>query len=205
MKYLLETYGCQMNKAESAAVEALFRERSWTQGSLEDADLVLINTCTVRATAENRAWGRIAFFAAEKKKRKFSLAVLGCMAEQYHQEIKKKAPAVDYVLGTFQKQALGLVLDQIEKGTSFDLREDAPAYVFASTHHEPGAFRAFVPIMHGCNNFCSYCIVPYVRGREVSRDPEAILAELEPLAAAGGREVTLLGQNVNSYKWQGSM
>jgi len=204
MKYLLETYGCQMNKAESAAVEALFRERSWTQGSLEDADLVLINTCTVRATAENRAWGRIAFFAAEKKKRKFSLAVLGCMAEQYHQEIKKKAPAVDYVLGTFQKQALGLVLDQIEKGTSFDLREDAPAYVFASTHHEPGAFRAFVPIMHGCNNFCSYCIVPYVRGREVSRDPEAILAELEALAAAGVREVTLLGQNVNSYKWQGS-
>lgn len=193
-----------MNKAESAAVEALFRERSWTQGSLEDADLVLINTCTVRATAENRAWGRIAFFAAEKKKRKFSLAVLGCMAEQYHQEIKKKAPAVDYVLGTFQKQALGLVLDQIEKGTSFDLREDAPAYVFASTHHEPGAFRAFVPIMHGCNNFCSYCIVPYVRGREVSRDPEAILAELEALAAAGVREVTLLGQNVNSYKWQGS-
>ncbi|MDD3981492.1 MAG: tRNA (N6-isopentenyl adenosine(37)-C2)-methylthiotransferase MiaB [Spirochaetales bacterium] len=204
MKYLLETYGCQMNKAESAAVEALFRERSWRPGTLDDADLVLINTCTVRATAENRAWGRIAFYAAEKKKHKFSLAVLGCMAEQYHQDIKKKAPAVDYVLGTFQKQALGLVLDQIEKGTSFDLREETPAYVFASTHHEPGAFRAFVPIMHGCNNFCSYCIVPYVRGREVSRDPEAILTELEALAAAGVREVTLLGQNVNSYRWQDS-
>jgi tRNA-2-methylthio-N6-dimethylallyladenosine synthase len=204
MKYLLETYGCQMNKAESAAVEALFRERSWTPGSVEEADLVLINTCTVRATAENRAWGRIAFFAAEKKKRDFSLAVLGCMAEQYHQELRKRAPAVDYVLGTFQKQALGLVLDQIEKGSSFDLREESPAYVFSSTHHEPGAFRAFVPIMHGCNNFCSYCIVPYVRGREVSRDPEAIIAELDTLAAAGVREVTLLGQNVNSYRWQDS-
>ncbi len=204
MKYLLETYGCQMNKAESAAVEALFRERSWTPGSVEEADLVLINTCTVRATAENRAWGRIAYFAAEKKKRDFSIAVLGCMAEQYHQELRKKAPAVDYVLGTFQKQALGLVLDQIEKGSSFDLREESPAYVFSSTHHEPGAFRAFVPIMHGCDNFCSYCIVPYVRGREVSRDPEAIIAELDALAAAGVREVTLLGQNVNSYRWQDS-
>lgn len=203
MKYLLETYGCQMNKAESAALEALFRERSWLPGTLEDADLVLINTCTVRATAENRAWGRIAFFAAEKKKRNFSLAVLGCMAEQYHQEIRKRAPAVDYVLGTFQKQAIGLVLDQIENGSDFDLREESPAYVFSSTHHEPGAFRAFVPIMHGCDNFCSYCIVPYVRGREVSRDPEAILAELDALAAAGVREVTLLGQNVNSYRWQG--
>jgi tRNA-2-methylthio-N6-dimethylallyladenosine synthase len=202
MKYLLETYGCQMNKAESAAVEVLLRERSWIPGTVEDADLVLINTCTVRATAENRAWGRIAFFAAEKKKRKFSLVVLGCMAEQYHQEIKKKAPAVDYVLGTFQKQALGLVLDQIEKGTSFDLSEESPVYVFAPTHHEPGAFRSFVPIMHGCNNFCTYCIVPYVRGREVSRKPEAIFTELDALAAAGVREVTLLGQNVNSYKWQ---
>lgn len=203
MKYLLETYGCQMNKAESAALEALFRERSWLPGTLEDADLVLINTCTVRATAENRAWGRIAFFAAEKKKRNFSLAVLGCMAEQYHQEIRKRAPAVDYVLGTFQKQAIGLVLDQIENGSDFDLREESPAYVFSSTHHEPGAFRAFVPIMHGCDNFCSYCIVPYVRGREVSRDPEAILAELDALAIAGVREVTLLGQNVNSYRWRG--
>ena len=149
-----------MNKAESAAVEALLRERSWTPGTVEEANLVLINTCTVRATAENRAWGRIAFFAAEKKKRRFSLALLGCMAEQYHQEIKKRAPAVDYVLGTFQKQDLGLVLDQIEMGSSYDLSQESPAYVFASSHHEPGAFRAFVPIMHGCNNFCSYCIVP---------------------------------------------
>ncbi|MDX9826697.1 MAG: tRNA (N6-isopentenyl adenosine(37)-C2)-methylthiotransferase MiaB [Spirochaetia bacterium] len=204
MKYLLETYGCQMNKAESAAVEALLRERSWTPGTVEEANLVLINTCTVRATAENRAWGRIAFFAAEKKKRRFSLALLGCMAEQYHQEIKKRAPAVDYVLGTFQKQDLGLVLDQIEMGSSYDLSQESPAYVFASSHHEPGAFRAFVPIMHGCNNFCSYCIVPYVRGREISRDPEAIMAELDALAAAGVREVTLLGQNVNSYRWKGS-
>jgi len=202
MKYLLETYGCQMNKAESSALEVLFTERGWLPGLCSDADLVIINTCTVRATAENRAWGRIAFYAAEKKNRRFALAVIGCMAEQYHDEIKKRAPAVDYVLGTFQKQGLGLILDQVEKGSDFDLRDESPAYVFSSSHHEPGAFRAFVPIMHGCNNFCSYCIVPYVRGREISRDPEAILSELTSLEAAGVREVTLLGQNVNSYSWK---
>ena len=203
MKYYLETYGCQMNKAESAALEAMLRERSWLKSPREEADLVLINTCTVRATAENRAWGRIEQFASEKRKRAFSLMVVGCMAEQYHDDMKKRAPGIDYVLGTFQKQSFGLVLDQMEAGTKFNVRDESPAYIFAKTHHEPGAFRAFVPIMHGCNNFCSYCIVPYVRGREISRSPEAIFAELDALEAAGVREVTLLGQNVNSYAWEG--
>ncbi|MFA5851869.1 MAG: tRNA (N6-isopentenyl adenosine(37)-C2)-methylthiotransferase MiaB [Spirochaetales bacterium] len=203
MNYYLETYGCQMNKAESAALEAMLRERSWIQGPRDLADLVLINTCTVRATAENRAWGRIAQFASEKRKRKFALMVVGCMAEQYHDEMKKRVPEIDYVVGTFQKQSFGLILDQLEAGTKFDLRDESPAYVFSKTHHEPGAFRAFVPIMHGCNNFCSYCIVPYVRGREISRSPADITAELDSLEDAGVREVTLLGQNVNSYAWEG--
>jgi tRNA-2-methylthio-N6-dimethylallyladenosine synthase len=203
MKYNLETYGCEMNKAESAALEAMLRERGWESGPRESADLVLINTCTVRATAENRAWGRIAQFASEKRKRRFALVVVGCMAEQYREAMKKRVPEIDYVLGTFQKQSFGLVLDQIAAGTSYDLSEETPAYVFSKTHGEPGAFRAFVPIMHGCNNFCSYCIVPYVRGREVSRAPADILAEIDSLEAAGVREVTLLGQNVNSYRWEG--
>ena len=203
MNYYLETYGCQMNKAESAALEAMLRERSWIQGPRDIADLVLINTCTVRATAENRAWGRIAQFASEKRKRKFALMVVGCMAEQYHDEMKKRVPEIDYVLGTFQKQSFGLILDQLEAGTTYNLRDETPAYVFSKTHHEPGAFRAFVPIMHGCDNFCSYCIVPYVRGREISRSPADIKAELDSLEAAGVREVTLLGQNVNSYAWEG--
>ncbi|MHB9151099.1 MAG: tRNA (N6-isopentenyl adenosine(37)-C2)-methylthiotransferase MiaB [Spirochaetales bacterium] len=203
MNYYLETYGCQMNKAESAALEAMLRERSWMQAPRDLADLVLINTCTVRATAENRAWGRIAQFASEKRKRKFALMVVGCMAEQYRDAMKKRVPEIDYVLGTFQKQSFGLILDQLEAGTKFDLRDESPAYVFSKTHHEPGAFRAFVPIMHGCNNFCSYCIVPYVRGREISRSPADILAELDSLEDAGVREVTLLGQNVNSYAWEG--
>ena len=203
MKYNLETYGCEMNKAESAALEAMLRERGWESGPRESADLVLINTCTVRATAENRAWGRIAQFASEKRKRPFSLVVVGCMAEQYREAMKERVPEIDYVLGTFQKQSFGLMLDQIAAGTSYDLTEETPAYVFSKTHGEPGAFRAFVPIMHGCNNFCSYCIVPYVRGREISRAPADILAEIDSLEAAGVREVTLLGQNVNSYRWEG--
>ena len=203
MKYNLETYGCEMNKAESAALETMLRERGWEAGPRESADLVLINTCTVRATAENRAWGRIAQFASEKRKRPFSLVVVGCMAEQYREAMKERVPEIDYVLGTFQKQSFGLILDQIAAGTSYDLADETPAYVFSKTHSEPGAFRAFVPIMHGCNNFCSYCIVPYVRGRETSRAPADILAELDSLEAAGVREVTLLGQNVNSYRWEG--
>ncbi len=203
MKYYLETYGCEMNKAESAALETILREHGWRSGTREEADLVLINTCTVRATAENRAWARISLFAAEKRRRKFVLMVVGCMAEQYHDEMKKRVPEIDYVLGTFQKQSFGLVMDQIAAGTHYDLADESPSYVFSKTHHEPGAFRAFVPIMHGCNNFCSYCIVPFVRGREISRSPADILAELDSLEAAGVREVTLLGQNVNSYRWAG--
>ena len=203
MTYYLETYGCQMNMAESSAMEVTLRERSWTMGSADGADLVIINTCTVRATAENRAWGRIAQYEAEKRKRDFSLMVVGCMAEQHRSDMKKRAPGIDYILGTNRTQTFGLVLDQIESGTDYAIQEETPAYSFASTHHEPGAFRAFVPIMHGCNNFCSYCIVPYVRGREISRPPDQIMAELFALEDSGVREVTLLGQNVNSYSWDG--
>jgi len=203
MRYYLETYGCQMNKAESAAIETMLRERAWNASPYEEADLVLINTCTVRATAENRAWGRLAQFAADKRKRNFAIMVIGCMAEQYREAMKKRIPGIDYVLGTFQKQSLGLVLDQIQAGTKYDLMDETPSYVFSKTHHEPGAFRAFVPIMHGCDNFCTYCIVPYVRGREISRSPAEILSELDTLEEAGVREVTLLGQNVNSYRWEG--
>lgn len=201
MQYHLETYGCQMNKAESTAMEAILAERNWKAGSPDEADLVIINTCTVRATAENRAWGRIALYAAKKRERAFTLMIVGCMAEQYRDTMKEREPAIDYVFGTFQKQVFGLALDQIAAGTAFELHDESPTYVFSRTHHEPGAFRAFVPIMHGCDNFCAYCIVPYVRGREISRSPADILAELDNLEESGVREVTLLGQNVNSYRW----
>ncbi|MBN1243769.1 MAG: tRNA (N6-isopentenyl adenosine(37)-C2)-methylthiotransferase MiaB [Spirochaetales bacterium] len=201
--YLLETYGCQMNKAESAALELLLAERGWKPvADPELADLVLINTCSVRITAENRAWGRIALYAALKKRRPFALVVTGCMAERLKHDMRATQPAIDYVVGTFQKQAFGLVLDAVAAGKRLEEIEESPVYEFASSYHEPGAFRSFLPIMHGCENFCTYCIVPYVRGKEVSRDPATILSELGELEERGIREVTLLGQNVSSYRWK---
>ena len=225
MRYLIETYGCQMNKAESAALETIFRERGWLPADpaaardsygearpeqAEDAagaDLVLINTCSVRATAESRAWGRIDLFASVKRRReregrRLAIVVTGCMAERLKDEIRGRQPAVDHVVGTFQKQAFGLVLDAVEQGREVGDIEESPSFVFASSYAEPGAFRSFLPIMHGCDNFCAYCIVPYLRGREVSRRPSDILAELDALEDSGTREVTLLGQNVNSYRWR---
>lgn len=191
-----------MNKAESAAMEATLREHGWKRVSEQEADLIILNTCTVRATAENRAWNRINQLSARKKEQPFVLAVVGCMAEQHKGAIQKKAPGVDYVLGTFQKQSFGLMLDLVAKGEKIDVLEETPSYVFGASYHEPGAFRSFVPIMHGCNNFCSYCIVPYVRGREISRNPFDILEEIDQLEDLGVREITLLGQNVNSYRWE---
>jgi len=174
-----------------------------------EVDLVLINTCSVRETAETRAWGRIDLFAAAKRERALAgdrplrIIVLGCMAERLKDRIKERQGAVDWVVGTSRKEALGLILDAIERGLEIGEVEESPAYVFSASHLEPGAFRSFVPIMHGCDNFCAYCIVPYVRGREVSRPPSAVLAEIEALEDSGVREISLLGQNVNSYRWPG--
>lgn len=204
MQYFIETYGCQMNKAESAALENQFADRAWIKAAdADEADLVVINTCSVRITAETRAWGRIAHYAARKRLRKFTLVVTGCMAERLKDSMVKKAPGIDYVLGTFQKAAFGLVLDAVEVGHRLETVEETPRFVFAPSHREAGTFSTYVPIMHGCDNFCSYCIVPYVRGREISRSPESIINEISSLAEAGVREITLLGQNVNSYQWAG--
>lgn len=202
MKYYIETYGCQMNKAESSALENLFRERGWAPGAEGESDLVLINTCSVRITAEDRAWGRIAHHAARKRTRPFTLVVTGCMAERLREEMRTVQPAIDYVIGNFQKRAFADLLDAVGSGRRLEDVSEIPVFSFAPDHGTPGDFRAFVPIMHGCDNFCSYCIVPYVRGREVSRPPRDILEEIDRLEDNGIREITLLGQNVNSYRWK---
>lgn len=202
MTYFFETYGCQMNKAESAALELVLKERGWTAApAAEGADLVLINTCSVRATAETRVLGRIAHFAAEKRARPFRLVVAGCMAERLQGKLKEKAPAVDHVMGTSARSSFPLILESMEKGTPLEETDEEPAFAFSASHLEQGSFRSFVPIMHGCDNFCSYCIVPYVRGREISRDPASVLEEIALLEERGVLEITLLGQNVNSYRW----
>jgi tRNA-2-methylthio-N6-dimethylallyladenosine synthase len=205
MKFFFETYGCQMNIAESAALALAARESGWQEAAnSQEADLVLLNTCSVRATAEQRVFGRLAQYMALKKKRPFTLVVAGCMAERLGAKLKKDY-AVDYVMGTSARSLFPLILKSVEKGSASTEIETAekPVFSFSSFHHDSSSpFRSFVPIMHGCNNFCSYCIVPHVRGRELSRSPRSILEEIRLLGSRGVKEITLLGQNVNSYFWE---
>ena len=208
MKYFFETYGCQMNKAESSSVEQILIQRGWTCAeNPENADLVIINTCSVRATAETRIHGRLGWFSALKKSQKkqnknpVTVVVMGCMAQRLLESLKKQFPVVDYVVGNFQKPFFAEIFEAVENGKKVTQLEETPVYSFASTSYEEGTFSAFVPIMHGCNNFCTYCIVPYVRGREISRNPQEVLAEIDQLSAHGVKEITLLGQNVNSFCW----
>jgi tRNA-2-methylthio-N6-dimethylallyladenosine synthase len=198
-RYWLETYGCQMNKAESNALEQELLENGWTESEgPADADLILINTCSVRITAEDRIWGRIGYFKALKRTHPHTLVLLGCMAERLKNELKKIAPTVDLVVGTFQKESFLRIL-QTARSAEAEKLEESPGYNFSRAHSKGKSHKALVPIMHGCDNFCSYCIVPYVRGREISRPPEEIFREISFLVDSGVKEVTLLGQNVNSY------
>ncbi len=199
-KYWLETYGCQMNFAESGSLDNDFASKGWEKASgPEEADLVLLNTCSVRQTAENRIWGRIGYFKHLKKDHDFVLGITGCMAERLKGRIKEKTPEVDLVIGNFDKDRLLSYLEEHDRSFWNADLTDSSEYSFREIHTGENEFKALLPIMHGCNNFCSYCIVPYVRGREVSRSPESILKELYILQDRGIREVTLLGQNVNSY------
>jgi len=199
-KYFLETYGCQMNKAESDSLEIILKRRGW-ESSVTDtqADLVIINTCSVRQTAEDRIWGRIGYFKKLKESHDFKLVIIGCMAERVKEELYTTCKGtVDLVLGTLEKNNILEYLEGLPE-------QEQGTYTFQEYHSDGKSFKTFVPIMHGCNNFCSYCIVPYVRGREVSRSAEEILHEIAFLESHNVKEITLLGQNVNSYRgtWQG--
>ena len=231
MTYFFETYGCQMNIAESAAVEQLLISRGWTKADdVQICDLVVINTCSVRKTAENRIFGRLGWFSGLKAVREckphakaktlevaadyvkdgakpITVVVMGCMAERLLSSLKKDYPVIDYVVGTYAKKQFGDIISAIENNVSPDkikLVNNPEQFEFSPVSLEPGSFSAYVPIMHGCNNFCSYCIVPYVRGREVSRSIEDIFKEIDILSKYGVREITLLGQNVNSYSCNGT-
>jgi len=207
-KYWLEIYGCQMNFAEGYALEISLKDRGWKPAETpEEADAVILHTCSVRQTAENRIWGRIGFFKHLKQSNKASvLIVMGCMAERLKSELQNQEPAVDFVVGNYEKKQIPKLLEGVFTGgtgnyspdTSLELNGEK-AFSFQEYHQRENDFHAFVPIMHGCNNFCTYCIVPHVRGREVSRPPEEIVKELQHLETHGVKEITLLGQNVNSY------
>ncbi|MGE4453541.1 MAG: tRNA (N6-isopentenyl adenosine(37)-C2)-methylthiotransferase MiaB [Sphaerochaeta sp.] len=197
--YWLETYGCQMNIAESNALELQLKGAGLVPAhSADQADCAILNTCTVRKSADNRIWGRLGYFGRIKKERPLTLIVTGCMAQRLQEDLKDEAPQVDYVIGTNDKQRIVNIL------TSKDgkMDEHSQSYTFGTSYYQEGEYSSFIPIMNGCNNFCAYCIVPYVRGREVSRSVEDILKEFAFLNSKGVKEVTLLGQNVNSYRYE---
>ena len=202
-KLKLITYGCQMNVADSERMAGLLQQIGYAlTDSIDDADLILINTCCVRATAEDKVFGQIGRFKALKQiKPALILGVAGCMAQKEGENLIKRAPHVDFVLGTGQSSEVARVVQTIERERrhfvdTSNVSGNIPAEVFPL---RGGNVSTFVPIMYGCNNFCTYCIVPYVRGRERSRQPAEIVAEVNQAVAEGFKEITLLGQNVNSY------
>ncbi|MDR2491078.1 MAG: tRNA (N6-isopentenyl adenosine(37)-C2)-methylthiotransferase MiaB [Spirochaetaceae bacterium] len=199
MNFLLESYGCQMNSAESAAMERHLARSGWQRCSeCTEADLVIINTCSVRATAEQRILGRLALYAAKKREHPFAVLVTGCAAATIPETLL--SGGADYVMPPEEKHRLTQILAEVESASQEHSAVSTPDGLFAENHYREGEPSALVPVMHGCDNFCSYCIVPYARGREVSRPWQAIGAEIDFLAEKGVREITLLGQNVCAYR-----
>lgn len=202
-KLKLLTYGCQMNVADSERMAGLLKQIGYSlTDDFDAADLILINTCCVRATAEDKVFGQIGRFKTLKRQKpSLILGVAGCMAQKEGANLIKRAPHVDFVLGTGQSSEVARVVQSLERERKHfvdtsNVSGDIPTEVFPL---RGGQVSTFVPIMYGCNNFCTYCIVPHVRGRERSRKPEEIFAEVKQAVAEGFKEITLLGQNVNSY------
>jgi tRNA-2-methylthio-N6-dimethylallyladenosine synthase len=201
-RYYIETYGCQMNVRDSETLAGELEALGYAPaGAAEDADVIVLNTCSVRERPHHKVFSRLGELARLKRDRPdLVLAVAGCMAQIVGDRIAERSPYVDLILGPRNLGRFGESLASVVAGRgriiSRDTTECLPAGL--PVRRRPG-LSAFVNVTYGCNNFCAYCVVPYARGREVSRPPAEILAEIEEAVAAGYREVTLLGQNVNSY------
>lgn len=202
MKFFIETYGCQMNFAESDSLHHLLTGQGYEAVSEPTmADYVLINTCSVRLTAEERIIGRIGYYRGlnQRSDHQIRVIVMGCMSENVGNELRKKFPDVVWMVwGTYKKQGIvgylrdGRPVDHLGLHENYEFLPPEPQLKFD--------FKAYVPIAHGCNNFCSYCIVPYVRGPEIHRSEKDIMKDVEKLVGDGVLEINLLGQNVNSYR-----
>ncbi len=211
----INTLGCQMNVYDSQRIEAALRPLGYyhTATDPETADLIIVNTCSIREKAEEKVYSFLGRLAALKKQRPFLLiGVGGCVAQQEGKRILKRAPMVDFVFGTHAIGRLPGIVKKVETAklrlVDVEFSDGAEMFrdyflpgreCFGDSHIPRGSSSAFVTVMQGCDNYCSYCVVPYVRGREASRKPDDILEEIRYLAESGIREVTLLGQNVNSY------
>ncbi len=201
----VRTYGCQQNVSDGEKIKGLLEQMGYGFAkSTEEADFIIFNTCAIRENAELKVFGNVGELKKLKKKNpELVIALCGCMMQQEHivEKIKKSYPYVDIVFGTQAIQTLPkMLLTVLEKHSKvFDTQLHSGVIVENLPIHRDGDIKAWVPIMYGCDNFCTYCIVPYVRGREVSREPQAVLDEVKALVDAGYKDITLLGQNVNSY------
>lgn len=205
-KLLLESYGCQMNFSDSEIVASILAQEGFsTTRDPEEADLVLLNTCAIRDNAEQRIRGRLDYLRSVKKRKpEMQIGVLGCMAERLREKLLDEEKLVDMVVGPDAYRDLPNLIDKLDEGQKavnvLLSREETYAEITPVRLNSNG-ITAFISIMRGCDNMCSFCVVPFTRGRERSRDPQSIVHEARDLFNQGYREVTLLGQNVDSYKW----
>jgi tRNA-2-methylthio-N6-dimethylallyladenosine synthase len=202
----IETYGCQMNIADSEVIASILSDKGYnTVTEIARADLILINTCSIRENAEIRIWNRLKELRHLKKKnRKLIVGLTGCMAERLKEKIIDNEEVIDIVAGPDAYRDLPALISEAESGRKAVNVVLSPCETYSDINPvrlDKSGVSAFVSIMRGCNNMCSYCVVPYVRGAERSRDPDSIMEEIRRLTEAGYREVTLIGQNVDSYKW----
>ena len=205
-KLYLESYGCQMNFSDSEIVASILDDAGYaTTRNQEEADLILLNTCAIRDNAEQRVRNRLKHFKTAKAERPgLVVGVLGCMAERLRENLLEEEKLVDLVVGPDAYRDLPNLVNQVhggQKAVNVLLSREETYAEISPVRLDAGGVTAFISIMRGCDNMCSFCVVPFTRGRERSRDPESIVNEAHELFAAGYREVTLLGQNVDSYKW----
>jgi len=207
-KVYLESYGCAMNFSDSEIVASILSEQGYnTTQELDDADLILINTCSIRDKAEQTVRKRLQEFNKQKKKnKKLKVGVLGCMAERLKEQLLEEEKIVDMVVGPDAYKDIPNLLQEVDAGknaVNVLLSKDETYGDISPVRLSSNGVTAFVSITRGCDNMCTFCVVPFTRGRERSRDPESILEEIKELESKGYKEITLLGQNVDSYLWYG--
>ncbi|MEO8150116.1 MAG: tRNA (N6-isopentenyl adenosine(37)-C2)-methylthiotransferase MiaB [Bacteroidia bacterium] len=207
-KVYIESYGCQMNFSDSEIVASIMKETGYaTTGNIETADVILLNTCAIRDSAEKKIWNRLQHFTPFKRKNPdLIIGIMGCMAERLKSQLLEEEKLVDVVVGPDAYRDLPNLITTVESGqkaVNVLLSREETYGDINPIRLGGNGITAFVSIMRGCDNMCSFCVVPFTRGRERSRNPESIVAEVKQLFEQGYREVTLLGQNVDSYLWNG--
>ena len=206
LRLFIETYGCQMNSGDSEIVVSIMQQEGYVYTEkINEADVILINTCSIRDNAEQRIWGRLSEMRRLRKgKPSLVVGIIGCMAERLKEKLIEQNCGVDVVAGPDTYRDLPNLVRRAQsgdKGVNVELSKEETYAEIAPVRLDRSGVSAYIAIMRGCNNYCSYCVVPYTRGIERSRDPQTIVNEARVLFENGYREVTLLGQNVNSYKF----